>query len=248
MWTPTRQAELDRSHGFDAILETTYRALAGPSADVVVDESKSPRYAYLLDNLPWVDLTVVHLVRDPRGVVYSLSRPKAHMRATPAGDVVRGWIAHNLEAEVVTRHSRRRALRVRYEDLVRDPDEFVRRVASATGEEDRIPALVGPDRTVVFGPNHIFDSNPDKFTAGPTRIALRDEWKQALPRRTRAAVTAATFPLLARYGYSVAPGGRDGGATDDPTRDGTSGATTGAVASDTSSATSKVYGGCSGQS
>lgn len=240
IWTPSRQAELDRSHGFDAILETTYRALAGPSADVVVDESKSPRYAYLLDSLPWVDLTIVHLVRDPRGVVYSLSRPKAHMRATPTSHVARGWIAHNLEAEVVTRHSRRRALRVRYEDLVHDPDEFVRRVASATGDAARIPAMVGPDRTVTFGPNHLFDANPDKFNAGPTRIALRDEWKQALSRRTRAAVTAATLPLLVRYGYSVAPGGTARGASTDPNSGGTSRATTGAVTSDTSSATSNV--------
>ena len=54
------------------ILTKLYCAIQSVSgSQVIVDSSKGPRYAMLLNEIPEIDLRVVHLVRDSRGVVYS---------------------------------------------------------------------------------------------------------------------------------------------------------------------------------
>ena len=53
-------------------------------ASVIVDSSKSPALAALLTQVPGIELHVVHLVRDLRGVVSSGRRTKAYVSATSA--------------------------------------------------------------------------------------------------------------------------------------------------------------------
>jgi len=90
------------------------------------------------------DRFLVHLVRDPRYVVQSLTTKKARQIKNgsfylPAdqrqpGDVpriaCRIWRYYNQEIE---RHRRDRDLFVRYEDYVQDPMAFLRQVEQATG-------------------------------------------------------------------------------------------------------------------
>ena len=49
------------------VLERLYHGIADATgARVVVDSSKWPTYAHLLNSIPSIDLYVLHLVRDPR--------------------------------------------------------------------------------------------------------------------------------------------------------------------------------------
>jgi hypothetical protein len=43
--------------------------------------------------------------------------------------------------------------------------------------------------------------NPARHRTGGVAVAADDEWRDALPRRSHAVVTALTAPLLPRLGY-----------------------------------------------
>jgi hypothetical protein len=55
--------------------------------------------------------------------------------------------------------------------------------------------------TVALGGNHTVTGNPVRFDRGPTRLRDGQGWRTGLPARRRALVTAAAWPLLARYRY-----------------------------------------------
>jgi len=210
-----RRRELEAARALGPMLERWCRALErATGAHVFVDESKSARFAYLLDRMPWADVTMVEVVRDPRGVVNSWSKPKPHPTRPedwlPEMGVVRsveGWIENTIESALVRRWSSASPIIVRYEDLARDPQTFVRTVASLVGDPGAEAKLVVDRHNVVdFGPNHIYDANPDKFASGPTRIKVNDEWRRSMARPARIATTVATAPFLLRFRYPLFAG------------------------------------------
>ena len=195
---------------YGEILSRLYRSIATVSgAAVVVDSSKDPSYAFVLENTPGVELSVVHLVRDSRAVAYSWTRarvrPEVHwqveymQRRKPLRTAL-VWEANNLMFEELGRRHPR-FLRLRYEDFVARPDPTVADLAGLPGGGGgggggAEPVLRTGDDFV-----HSISGNPSRFEDGPVRIAVDDEWREKLPPRDRRVVTAVTAPLLVRYGY-----------------------------------------------
>lgn len=205
MTTPTMQHYLDA-------LDRLYRAIADVSgAQVIVDSTKIPSYAFLLHRIAALDLRFVHLVRDSRGVVHSwrklVERPDAAgapdlmIRYSPATSSVR-YDLYNATADLV-RRTDMPYLRLRYEDLVADPAARLAGVLEFGG----LPPDVGflGDETATLGPSHTVDGNPMRLVEGPLRIKADEDWRTALAPGSRRLVTALTAPLLWRYGYA---GGR----------------------------------------
>ncbi len=59
------------------VLTQLYRAIANVAdADYVVDSSKAPAYAIILSRMRNVDIRLLHMVRDVRGVAYSATKKK----------------------------------------------------------------------------------------------------------------------------------------------------------------------------
>ncbi|HYT25684.1 MAG TPA: sulfotransferase [Actinomycetota bacterium] len=199
-----------RSAGYLDVLARLYPAVAGVTgARVVVDSSKYPSYGLLLGMLPTVDLYVLHLVRDPRGVAHSLRRVKPEpvargvfeemQRTGPARSAV-DWSLCNLLAETFARRARDRYLPVRYEDFVAEPRATVLRILGHVGEPARELPFVG-ERAVRLGVNHTVSGNPSRFRTGTVELRPDDEWRTRGRPAGRALVTALCLPLLARYGY-----------------------------------------------
>ncbi|WP_299033108.1 hypothetical protein [uncultured Pseudokineococcus sp.] len=147
----------------DAVLAELYAAIARTTGcRVVVDPSKLPLYGLLLQQLPGVDLRVVHLVRDPRATAWSWRRRKPTGDRAGAGalmprpGLVRSsvlWVLWNVVAALAwppapgapagatplprppgrASSTRRPAVRVRYEDLVADPAGALRAAAGVAG-------------------------------------------------------------------------------------------------------------------
>lgn len=176
---------------------------------VIIDSSKDPSYAYLLANLPNVDLHVVHLVRDSRAVAHSWLRKrvkheakngsKVYMpRRGPAESSV-GWSRANLLIEPIRLRGASYTL-VRYEDLLLDPGAVLRQILVGLGEEDRgLPFLNG--RTADLGAAHTVAGNPMRFRQGSIELRPDEEWRVSMNPADRRVVTAMTWPLLLRYGY-----------------------------------------------
>lgn len=181
-------------------------------ARVVVDSSKRPEDAAVLAGMSRagmgeIDHYVLHVVRDPRAVVFSWSRPKASpdgstvMRQIRPSKVVLAWMENNAGAELLRRHvPPERWLFTRYEDFVARPRDTVRAIGGFIDEDVAAP-FVSAD-TVQLAGNHSLLGNPDRFRTGAVRIAPDEQWRERLPRRRQLAVQAATLPLLRRYGYA----------------------------------------------
>lgn len=192
------------------VLSRLYHAVSEVTgARVVVDSSKYPSYGYLLGLVPGLEVSVVHLVRDPRAVAYSWTRHKVDRRSI--GDVgpmaryspastARGWALWSALCEVYAIAEPVRTLRLRYEDFAADPRGVLDQVLAHVGEQGRaLPFLDG--RTVALAGNHTVGGNPSRFRTGDVELREDDEWRQGMTTRDKAVVTAWCLPLLHRYGY-----------------------------------------------
>lgn len=194
------------------------RVYAAASADaggnrLIIDSSKHASLAYCLRWSPNVDLRVVHVVRDSRGVAYSwtkqVRRPESGGQAemtrySPARSALL-WNAQNAAFSML----RRRGVpvrRVRYEKLLADPRTVVERLA----EFALVPLqpgdlrYIGPD-WADLGPNHSAAGNPMRFSVGRIPLRRDEEWRDELPSAQRRLVRTLTAPLLNRYGYISRP-------------------------------------------
>lgn len=177
-------------------------------AHTVVDSSKNPLYGLLLASMDDIDLRVVHLVRDSRAVAYSWTRrvkPHPFKGGEPAFALARTWQAAawwdaaNLLSEALP-PLRRRSLRVRYEDLARDPVPVLQRITRFAG----LPAIepvAGTTASFELGVHHTAGGNPMRWQHGQVAVRPDRAWRREFPAGPRRAVTLMTLPLLLRHGY-----------------------------------------------
>jgi hypothetical protein len=177
---------------------------------IVVDSSKLPTRAFALSLIPEIDLRVVHLVRDGRGVAWSLRKPYAKdeqagfERALAPRPVLRTalrWATMNLAAEQVCRRlGARRSLRVRYEDFVTDPRAALRTI----GETISVDLTEVGERLVTgapFDPGHQVAGNQLRMSRA-IKLQFDQEWTTKMPGRQKALFQSVCGPLQRRYGYA----------------------------------------------
>jgi len=195
----------------DATIGRLYRAVAEVTgAALVVDSSKLPTYALLLDEMPDVEVTFVHLVRDPRATAFSWRRHKpsgdrddgALMQRQPLWKSSLLWSLWNLLTVVLWPDRRARLLRVRYEDFVEAPREVMARICALTGLDPADLPFVA-DRVVRLGPTHAVAGNPNRHDSGLVELRADDEWRSAMRPSDRLLATLLTAPGLIRFGYPL---------------------------------------------
>lgn len=193
------------------ILGRLYSAIQRTTAtQVIVDSSKSAPYAFILAKTPDVDLRLVHLVRDSRGVAHSwtkrvvrpeITQTKTYMpRYHPARAAVE-WTVDNvlfdrLGARGIPYYF------VRYERLVRQPREIVRGILEFA--DARVPSadldFIGADHALL-GATHSVAGNPMRFRSGPVPLRADEQWRERMRPSDRIVVSALTWPFLSRFGY-----------------------------------------------
>ncbi len=215
--TTPRERDQAELVAYTRLLDAMYAEIAAVSgARVVVDTSKRPHDATVAARAVGVDHYVVHIVRDPRATAFSWGRVKP----LPAGEgqaamgtrspisAAARWIENTAGTVVLRRRiPASRWLFLRYEDFARDPRGTVLALARLVGEPGSTESFSDP-RTVRLATAHTVSGNPDRFRAGPVRIAEDDAWRREMRRRDRLVVGTATLPWLLRYGYLTRRAGR----------------------------------------
>ncbi len=188
-----------------------YRAISAVSgAEVVVDASKSTAQLFALRRIRGLDLRVVNLVRDSRGVANSwnksgIVKPQAQdgalMGTYAPHRLAVLWAALQLQCAVLGAATPYSA-RVRYEDLVAAPRTTLDRALRTVGLAPAPGALahVG-EHSVDLTPSHGVAGSRTRFTAGRIDLRLDDAWRSSLPAGARRVVTVMTLPQLVGYGY-----------------------------------------------
>jgi hypothetical protein len=207
---PAAQADFER---YTDVLSRLYRGIGEVAgARVVIDASKHASTAFLLRKVPNLDLRVVHLVRDSRGVAYSWTKEVKKPEVTGGGDDAfmpqyspsssgRQWVAYNLLFDALGAIDKTMILR--YEALMAEPRAGLERILTHADEPVTPESFdfLG-DGYVDLGCDHTVAGNPMRFHQGRLDLRLDQAWTTKLPERDRKVVTAITWPLQLRYGYS----------------------------------------------
>jgi hypothetical protein len=166
--------------------ERVYAAAADVAgSDVVIDSSKNASLAYCLRWSTALDMKVLHVVRDSRGVAYSwtkqVARPETDggdemTRYSPSRSAVL-WNAHNTAFALLGRRGID-VRRLRYEELIAEPVATTGTLAAWMG----VPA--GPadlefvsDGRVRLGSCHSAAGNPMRFKTGLLELRRDDAWR-----------------------------------------------------------------------
>ncbi|GIF12386.1 sulfotransferase [Actinoplanes teichomyceticus] len=191
-----------------------YAAAAEVSgAKLVVDSSKHSALAHVLRAAGDIDLRVVHVVRDARGVAYSWTKRVARPETDGADEMTRYspgrsallWNAHNAAFGLLARRGVP-VRRIRYEEFLADPRAAIIRLADFAGLAPR------PEDLEFLRPGyadlrvgHSAAGNPMRFTVGRLPLRHDDAWMRALPPAQRRLVGAMCGPMLRAYGYPLNP-------------------------------------------
>lgn len=186
-----------------------FRAISDLSgARVIVDSSKSPARALALSRVPGLDLRMLHLVRDVRGVAYSLripyrERPKegpfANVKRRSNLRFVATWALVNFFCERVRAKLTHPILFIRYEDYTANPDVVLSGVASLLGVP-RIGYEKGASHLLKQG--HQIAGNVIRL--GPVQKVAPDEnWRSYFGSVMQKAMYLLVLPLMLRYRYRL---------------------------------------------
>lgn len=200
------------------VVDTLYRSVAAESgARVIIDSSKFPLYVSAITAGSSLEVGMVHLVRDPRGVAYSLQRPTRrvdvhwtteYMPQTAAWRSALLWLKRNAQTEVMRSLASTRAF-CRYEDLMADPARVARQVRAELCLAPEAPSFLASG-TAHLQATHAIAGNPRRLERGNIPLEADEEWRRLLPRRQAQVVGLLTLPLLGRYGYRYRGAGRRG--------------------------------------
>jgi hypothetical protein len=192
-------------------LEKLYGAIETTStARVIVDTSKQPHYAYLLQMLPGVQLFCIHLVRDSRAVAYSWQRQKLfepqctsleYMAKQGPFNSSLQWLARNLGAHFLFRKEGVKHMPLRYEDFVRRPRASIEDILAFLGEECGDLTFTSDCGAVISQACHSVFGNLVRFQTGEVSLKIDDAWEKKMKWIDKFIVTSLTWPLLSKYGY-----------------------------------------------
>ncbi len=182
-------------------------------ARFIIDSCKRPLTTMVLRHVPGIEVRLLHLVRDSRGVAFSWARKKRRsdtedgtklMRRYRATATSRRWLFRNLMAEfILPRFFPGGTHRVKYEDFIREPAATLAGIYQYLQAGGTSPACVNGDQLVLSKTNHMAHGNPGRVNNGVVTLGLDEAWATQMSRRDRRLVTTITWPLLLKYGYPL---------------------------------------------
>lgn len=174
---------------------------------LIVDSSKDISTLYLLAKLPFIDLRVVHMVRDSRAVAHSWQRKRIRPQVTDRVEYMPiyspvyaacDWLYRNVFIECGKRLYSSYHL-IRYEDLVQNPVTTLSELCTALGVTNVDLAFVDQFQVDILQPAHTVSGNPMRFYSGTLTLKMDLAWRQKMKTKDKWIVTGLTWLLLRHY-------------------------------------------------
>ena len=171
-WTGAR---LDEWHQRNLAVLDSASKVSG--RQILMDASKWPqRLSLLRRGTPPLDLWVVELVRDGRAVTNSYIQ-----RYDDFWGGLRVWMTSSIAGSLLRRRvPSGRWLKIRYEDLAREPERTLRAVCVHLGI-DYEPGMLDFRNSPYFG----LGGNPNTRSSGEEGFSLDERWRRQMPKRRR---------------------------------------------------------------
>lgn len=196
------------------IWSSTITAISEASEkNIIIDSSKNGRRCTYriraLRELKSVDVSVIHLVRDPRAVMWSILRGsnrklKSGQPAKISGGAYRAlasWSLVNLSVHVIASTSPYLPIiRLRYEDVIRNPVRMLQKLGSFL-EIDMVPVIEILENQIPLKVGHGVAGNRIR-SQGSLRLQMDQEWQNSLPYYAKQ-LCVLSWPLVHKYGYDI---------------------------------------------
>ena len=177
----------------------------------IVDSSKGIERAFALSLIPEIDLKIIQLVRDPRGVVWSHKKAFARdlenglprdIPPQPAWRAALYWCRMNLQADWLRRRvGPEKGLLVRYEDFMLHTLPVLQKIGDFIGVDlENVQRVIDEGEKLYF--DHTIAGNRVRMK-GELKLKYDQEWLQKLPPRDRRVTEILSGWLMARYGYKA---------------------------------------------
>jgi hypothetical protein len=164
----------------------------------IVDESKYVARALALAGLREQRFRFIYLVRDCRGVLHSFGKNVQEPRSMLSAALY--YVCVNAAAQLaVWTRLRGRAMKVRYEDLIRQPEQELARIGAFLGI-DMASVIERVRSRDPIGVGHLVSGNRIRSQGGLT-VRSNEDWRSAygMPRRLLSYVLCLPIQLLNRY-------------------------------------------------
>jgi hypothetical protein len=203
-WRP-RYKVVDAFHELGSLLAPVYKSVAKHAgASVVVDATKAALWGMCGVTSDEIEMSVVRLVRDPRGFAFSNARARDFhyppgSKTTPHGATRSyiNWLLANLEGDWLARQVPNETF-VFYDQFANDPIEAVRPIVKLLGLDPDAHTAITHDGLDISRVGHAIGGNPRRPKQGKTVIKADDEWMTAAKPSVRA-LAPFVLPLWRHY-------------------------------------------------
>lgn len=210
-WYLLKPSEFSKKKDFQTFIkakQSFYQAIFEISGkNIIVDSSKNPIDAYFATLVPDTEVTLLHLVRDSRGVVWSMSKSfeqnlkkgvQHEIKATPIGQTIKSWLVSNLSCSYLGQVYPKDYIRLLYKDLMTKPQQVLDALSTKTGI-DFTTCLADLEQGIEPGQRHVLAGNRLRMDS---KVSLSPDfaWKEGLAGQQKAVISLLTLPLLVHYG------------------------------------------------
>jgi len=207
-----KDSEIKKHEDYAKAVTRLYQSIREVTGcQVIVDSSKTPEYAYFLSTLKDIDLYVLNLTRDPRGIFYSHQKviqrqdmnqgSRILMKRKGMFNFILKYIARNIGSLRLQQKSAH-YLKIRYEDFARSPAPVLEKICRFL-DYDYPSDLVREDTIGLSKEDHGIWGNPMRKSKDTLKIVHDSQWKDKLLTWQKAAVTILTLPFLLLFKYPL---------------------------------------------
>ncbi|ADI75108.1 sulfotransferase domain-containing protein (plasmid) [Methanohalobium evestigatum Z-7303] len=162
--------------------------------NIIVDSSKKPSRALAISMMPNVDLCLIHLVRDGRGVTYSGMKEGKKSLRFPLG-----WMYNNLLSEIVFYTIGSNKAQIRYEDFVNYPVKTLKLIGEVAGINlSQVSEKLVNKKEIKI--NHLLAGNRIR-NYKTIKLQPDYKWKEKLSYKNQLPFLIFAWPLGIKYGY-----------------------------------------------
>jgi hypothetical protein len=205
----------NNSHTFQLYADQTFLLLKAiqlvSGCTTIVDSSKGVERAYVLSSISDIDLKVIQLVRDPRGVVWSHKKAlikdvenglRRDVYPQPAWRTALYWCRMNLLADWLRRRlGPEKSMLIRYEDFMQQTQPVLQKIGDFIGVDlSNVEQAVQRGEKLSFG--HTTAGNRVRMK-GELKLKFDQEWIHKLPPQDRHRTEILSGWLMSRYGYEA---------------------------------------------
>lgn len=192
-------------------IEALYTAIAHKTGkQFIVDSSKNPVRALALTRMKSIELVLIHLIRDGRGVAWSYNKPykknpkkgiQFDMLGLPVWRSALGWIISNKITEVAKGQlPEGKSLRIFYEDFVQEPERTLLNIGGLCGL-DFSSVISDLQNNKVMKVGHTIAGNRVRMD-GAIKLRADLEWKKYLSHKQLRLFWLFAGRMASRYGYN----------------------------------------------